>query len=229
MKRLLTSAVLAAALVAPALQAQGPAGTFGALPGVTFGGSGIPNSAVMIGGANGVVLGITATPRYSSPALGNNGAGVFYAQAGESAPGLSLWNFSFYVGGTARDRHTYRLLYDFDPTFGNAGHGEIFTLSLMGLGYNNSQNLGFAGLATDVPLFVSAPDYPSFNPNSAGSYTFALEQYNFFGTKLATVGMEVIVASTATVPEPAPAALLLVGMVGLVAVRVRSVAGARSR
>ena len=60
--------------------------TFGPLPGATFGGSGIPNDAVaittIVDGTTTITLGLTAHQRFASPAVTNNGAGVFTAQAG---------------------------------------------------------------------------------------------------------------------------------------------------
>ena len=63
--------------------------TFGTLTGANFGGSGIPNNAVAITTStalNGVTLGLTATQRFSSPAVMNNGAGVFQAVGAPSLP-----------------------------------------------------------------------------------------------------------------------------------------------
>lgn len=228
MKRLLSTVFAATILVAPTLQAQGPAGTFGPLPEATFGGGGIPNNAVMVGGVDGAVLGMTAHQRFSSPALTNNGAGVFYAQTGESAPNLSLWNFGFYVGGANRGQYTYRLLYDMNPAAGNGGHGVIDDIALaFGFGYNASENLGFQYLGLSLPG-ITPPAYATFDPNANGRYTFALEQYSG-DQRVSQVGMEVIVGSPVDVPEPASAALLLVGMAGLLVVRARSSASVRTR
>ena len=59
------AATVALVLVAGPIQAQvTPAGTFGSLPPNSFGGSGIPTNAVMLGaGVGGVVMGLSATPR----------------------------------------------------------------------------------------------------------------------------------------------------------------------
>ena len=64
--------------------------SFGTLSGATFGGSGIPNNAVAIStytddSGNVVTLGLTATPRYSAPAVGNDNAGTFYAMPGSAS------------------------------------------------------------------------------------------------------------------------------------------------
>src|SRR3954462_8248317 len=75
--------------------------SFGTLATATFGGTGIPNTAVavttVVDQGNTITLGLTATPRFDDPAVGNNGAGTFTAQPGSDAahgqPGYALWNF----------------------------------------------------------------------------------------------------------------------------------------
>lgn len=65
--------------------------TFGPLPAATFGGTGIPNSAVSItrvvnpSGGGDLTLGLTAHQRYDNPAVTNNGAGTFFAGAGNDS------------------------------------------------------------------------------------------------------------------------------------------------
>ena len=77
MRHRFLAAVLPLALVAAPLQAQfiPNGGSFGSLPQATFGGSGIPNNAVQRGrNVGNVILGLTATQRYSSPLVTNDGA-----------------------------------------------------------------------------------------------------------------------------------------------------------
>ena len=84
----LMAAALPMALLAAPLHAQftPTGGTFGSLPQATFGGSGIPNNAVQMGhNVGGVDLGLTATQRFTSPALTNDGAGTFFATPGFDA------------------------------------------------------------------------------------------------------------------------------------------------
>lgn len=174
--------------------------TFGALPAANFNGTGIPNDAVaittIIHGSNTITLGLTATPRYSSPSVTNNGAGDFYAQAGNDggAPPRALWNFNYYMnisGGGTFANYTFKLLYDLDAAANNdsSTHGVFdFNAAILLFGgsgatgnvttLQDSQNLTFSFLNTASP-FITPPSPPvSFNPNSYGQYTFALQAYS---------------------------------------------------
>lgn len=205
MNRLLGITVLlsAAGMVASASPVTPTYTTFGTLSGATFGGSGIPNDAVAIttinDGNNTITLGLTATPRYSAPAVGNDGAGTFSATPG-SASGKALWNFDFYYDATGGD-YIYKLLYgtdasslsSFDPTLisDNAATANN--------GGQNSENLvWFLG---------------GFDPNAIGQYDFELQALDQSGEVL---GQSAIVVNVGTVPDAASTALLLgIGLVGL--------------
>ena len=83
--------------------------TFGPLDEATFGGQGIPNDEVAISsqfvdGDVTIIVAMSATQRYSNPALTNNGAGTYFATPGsnfggnnESVNEGALWNFNYYM------------------------------------------------------------------------------------------------------------------------------------
>ncbi|WP_077036954.1 PEP-CTERM sorting domain-containing protein [Pelomonas sp. KK5] len=197
--------------------------TFGKLDGATYGGSGIPNDPSAISyvinptsGATDVTLGMIATPRFSSPALTNNGAGVFYATNGAFTPppggdtNYALWNFDFYVGGPRASAYTYKLFYDMDPgaDTDDSAMG-VITISgrqLPSNPYQDSWNLGMNFLTVDGGA-VNAPDYLNFDPGMPGEYSFALVAYSD-GQEVARSAIIV------SVPEPASIALVGVALLG---------------
>lgn len=211
---------------------------FGPLPEATFGGTGIPNDEVAVGrqiefGTNTVTVAMSATQRFSNPALTNDGAGTYFAQAGSNFGGAgqsstegALWNFNFYINvdGDATAKladYDITLFYDFDPAFDNgpAGLGQIdITNSILASSdplattAQDSQNLNFSFLASDLPGFIVSPTVASFDPDALGEYNFAL-QVARDGWPVEQVRMDVQV-----VPVPAaallfPSALAMLGWV----------------
>ncbi len=203
----LLAAVLPLALAAAPLQAQfNPTGTWGSLPPNSFGGSGIPTNAVMLNVFDGVTMGLSATPRYSSPALTNDGAGRFWAQAGPTVgapnnPQYAGWNFDFFVGGANAGNYFYALFVD------TAAAANTPVASHIALGFNSaaadSWNLSFGFLGG-----------PAFDVNASGEYTFALAQYSdrSFQQQVGLASIEVNVVAT---PEPASMSLMATGLLGL--------------
>ena len=185
--------------------------TFGTLTGANFGGSGIPNNAVAITTVGGVTLGLTATQRFSSPAVMNNGAGVFQAVGGAYAAGdnLAKWSFNFYVGGTNLRSFTYKLFGDYSASVGDdqssyadiSGYLSVADSLLTGGTIQNSENLGFN------------TNLAQFNPSTGGEYGFILAAFNAAG---AEVGRSAILVNVAQVPEPASLALVGIAMLGMV-------------
>jgi MYXO-CTERM domain-containing protein len=235
------TALLAAPLSALAAPITPTSTTFGTLAGATFGGFGIPNTAVAItyagndvANAGQLTMGLTAHQRCIGPNLANNGAGVFTAFAGESqflpgpgcgvgSPvGLATWNFGTYISGIDVSDLNFVLFYDFDPAAGNdeSTHG---TIAFSGtdisgvLPAQGSENLGFGYLATNAPAFgITAPG-GSFNPNVGGEYSFALVAY-MGQDEVARTAIVVNVRGDNTVPTPgtlALAGLALLGLAGL--------------
>jgi hypothetical protein len=221
----MTSASFAASIL--------PDGSDFGLPiaGVTFSGNGISSSNIAQTTFNGVTLGLSATPRYSSPALSNDGAGTFFAQTGAfvSEPGHSAnpldpyakWNFNFFIGSAASSSYSYLLYYDFDPTAGNdiSTHG-IFTLPPG----QNSWNLGMDFLASSLnPGRPPGFNLSTFDPNAVGEYSFKLAAYTASG--LNPYANEVFSTSmvVSAIPEPGEWAMMLSGLavVGLMARRRR--------
>ncbi len=234
------AAISSAAFAAPILP---DASGFGALPVATFGGSGIPNNAVAQTTFNGVTLGLTATPRFSSPSVANDGAGTFTAHLGEdtvnptaSSP-LALWNFNYYISQQATanplNNFNYRLFYDFSPMVSNdqTTHGFINIPSVLSAtqAVQGSENLGANFLAVSNALIgLTAPPgstLTTFNPSAPGEYSFKLAAYRptINGLSVNLYGQEVFSTSmvVSVVPAPAEWAALLLGLaaMGLVARR----------
>ena len=177
--------------------------SFGTLAGATFGGTGIPNNAVAITTiGNNITLGLSATPRYESPALTNNGAGEFYAQAGAYGAGdnLALWNYSYYISAPLFSGYTFKLFVDYDAAVGNdlSSYTDMSTAMLF-WGRQNSQNLG------------ALTGYAQFDPTEDGEYGIVLAAYQ--GTR--EVGRTAILVDVGhDVPEPASLALVGAALAG---------------
>lgn len=185
--------------------------TFGSLAGANFGGSGIPNNAVAITELDGVILGLTATQRYSNPVVTSNGAGVFQAVPGAYTLGghPAKWSFNFYVGGPSITAYTYKLFGDYSAAVGDADSTYQDISGYLGLPdslltagtIQNSENLGFN------------TTFAQFDPTVAGQYGFILAAYDQAGDE---VGRSAILVNVGTVPEPASLALVGVALLGLV-------------
>ncbi|MEM9351637.1 MAG: hypothetical protein AAGA92_01360 [Planctomycetota bacterium] len=208
--------------------------TFGPLDEATFGGQGIPNDEVAVsrqftdGNDIEITVALSATQRFSNPALSNDGAGTYFATPGsnfggngESGTEGALWNFNFYIAVEGFNGATplltdYQidLKYDFDPASGTPV-GDLGSIDLTNsLLFNDpnsilvedSQNLLFSFLGTSVPGFLVAPS-GSFDQNALGEYTFAITiSGNGFPIETVAMNVEVI---------PEPTALFLASLAGV--------------
>lgn len=183
--------------------------TFGSLSAATFGGSGIPNDAVQITTIGNLTLGLTATPRYSNPAVTNNGAGTFFASLGgdimNGMPSFAEWNFDFYVNGLGAGQN-FKLVYDNVASVGN----DVTTSFTGTVDSQDSWNLGMGFLNGGV-----------FNPNTIGEYGFALVAYqyewvagqglapNWVGHEIGRSSIIVNVGDVSSVPDSGNLLLLL--------------------
>lgn len=211
--------------------------TFGPLDGATFGGQGIPTEEVAISsqfvdGNNLITVAMSATQRYSNPALTNDGAGTYFATPGsnfggnnESLTEGALWNFNYYMkveglnGATPilADYQIY-LYYDFDTGFDtpigslgviNATNAILASPTPGATLVEGSENLNFGYLATSIPGFITAPG-GAFDPNALGEYNFGI-QVSKAGWGVETVAMDVQV-----IPEPATMGLMVLGGIALI-------------
>lgn len=184
---------------------------------VDFGGSGIPTDPAAVtnfevangtGGTDNVRVGIIATPRFGSPTPSNDGAGTYTVMAGESATGLSLWNFSFYAetSGNSLSGLGLKLYYDLDPTVGNdLSTMGVFDVTALIAGllvqdngvFEGSQNLGFGFLSLGGA---------TFDPFATGEYSFRI---GVDDGDFAAINVNV-----APVPVPAGLPLLLTALGG---------------
>jgi len=191
-----------------------PAGTFGTLSDYTYG-TGNPNDAFMTttitDRGNTITLGLQAQGRYNNPAVGNNGAGIYYATPGENygtpatptTPGTpspfkgATWNFDFYFDATGGS-YTYKLFFgtdasslvSFDPTILGDNGSSTHT------GGQNSENLDFTGFKSAI----------GFDPNADGIYSFELVAYDLNND---AIGHSAINVDVRSVPDAASTAGLL--------------------
>ncbi len=208
--KLIATALLLAPSSAFALCGNTNPTQFGLLAQATFGGTGIPNNSVVFltNSCSNTTMGLTATPRFSSPALSNNGVSTFHANPGfdSSAPGTyAQWNFDFYVGGPNTSGLFYTLMMDLDPSAGTNFLAYDFS--------GNNQNSWNIGMGFYGPGGVGPG-----NPTVAGVYDYKLIEWQDAAhvRQIGEVDMTVDVGTiTTAAPEPASIVLMTTGFVGI--------------
>jgi hypothetical protein len=223
---------------------------FGALPGTVvsaiglnegdiFGGDGIPSDTLNWktldtndDGTADLVMGMSATQRFGSPVVTNDGAGTYFAGPGESDTDRSLWNFNFILGSLdgsdisqqfAQNNGPYSVFveYELDP---DTNESAQFAADLLPVDPSVSSilqfsyNLGFAFLGTENAGFNFGPaldNGESYDAFANGTYSFNALLASAQGSN--SVGIDVVVEANA----PAALALFGLGIAGLVRLRRR--------
>jgi hypothetical protein len=196
------------ALAAPIAPTGSPLVTLNA---AGWGGTGIANTAVAettdnLGNGNAITLGLTATPRYPNPPVGeplnNNGSGTFYATPGSADAthlGYGTWNFDFYVnlvGGGNFNNYVFTLIYGNNAVgFTSTVLNTLYSATSSTTTIQDSYNLGF----------LTIPG--GFDPNANGQYGIELEVTSPTGG--APILTDAINVNVGTVPDATSTAGLL--------------------
>lgn len=239
--RCLKSIALVTGLLTASVQAAVISGTsFGSAPAgfdstnITFGGSGIPNNLLTFFTAttdnDTLLFALTAHQRFSSPTVTTDGAGTYFAAAGNCSGSncadtpRAAWNFAWFVGSQNGSNlldiglTSLTLRYDTDAST-STDFGTINLLEWLGLSQTSnitqgSQNMTFGFLFDSMTPGITAPQ-GTFDRNLDGEYRFVLEA-SFNNDALGTAAIDVVVGDGAVdVPAPAPLALLGLGVLGL--------------
>ncbi len=174
-----------------------------------------------------IEIGLKAKERYVGD-LTTNGAGRYYAAAGSpNNDGISSWNidFAFALSQNAIPaNYSLVLSVDFDAGFGTQSWVTLdITQTLENFFQNtpsggDSQNLNFSFWSTSTSGLLNreldASGYMPFDANAFGEYDVKLTLNDAAGSLLAESAIVVEVV-------PAPSAIALLGLGGLVAARRR--------
>ena len=177
-----------------------------------------------------IEIGLKAKERFVGN-LPTDGAGRYFANAGSpDNDGLGSWNFDFGFSlpqDVSATNYEFLLMIDFDPGFGTQSWVTLdigqsadnfsLLLPLSPVG-GDSQNLGspFWSISTSgiFALDLDASGWMAFDPNALGEYDVRLVVNSVTGAPLAEAAIVVEVI-------PAPGAMALIGLGGLVATRRR--------
>lgn len=183
---------------------------------VPIGGSGQINGGFVVDNSSpDVQVGLRASRRFIGPISAPGGDYVF--EAGESDPGLAVWNFDWHldfghsIAGTGNRMGDFivTLGYDLDPTVGvSSGNTLDLNAALVAGGLDPA----------DTILFQSSQNL-GFNFLSGGTFDpFATGEYAFFVSVVDPADNSVVSRADMTVTViPTPGAALL-AVVGLIAV-----------
>lgn len=222
MKKVILSAALAALVAAP-VAAQADTTAYDAtVNGGFMPGHGDPqNNFTVVTSTDGFVqLGLSAQPRFSGPAVPDNGAGTYFAFVGSNKSGSGLvgaiWNFDFSVetSGSLLLSGLQNVTITVENSEGTIGTINPFDSSEINdntpVGSTtvaqNSENIDFSGIF-NLPK-------PNFDVNLPDSYTITLSAQESSG---ATVS-DVIHVDAAATPLPSAAGMGLLLVAGLGAV-----------
>lgn len=194
--------------VASALQV----GTLGALSGPFSPGTGNSNTNFIIdvNDVEEVEIGIKAKERFVGELPFENMA--YQAPAGESGPGLPIWNvdFSLDFGARTIDDFGVLLILDFDPAINSTpaslslnANPSFAGLSLV----QGSQNLGF-----DFFQLLGNPNIQPIDPFAPGEYELGIQVFDLNDDLIAEVSTLVNVSA---VPLPAALPMFALGFGGL--------------
>ncbi|MFK7760047.1 MAG: PEP-CTERM sorting domain-containing protein [Phycisphaerales bacterium] len=168
-------------------------------------------------------MGLKAKERFTGD-LTTDGNGRYFANAGSpDNDGLSSWNIDF---GYALSRdalptnYEMTLMVDFDSGFGTQSWVTLdltnFLLAnaIVSPSGGGSQNPGFGFWAIDIPFILDASGYMAFDADALGEYDVKMILNDVTGAPLleSSIVVEVV---------PAPGAVALLGLGGLVATRRR--------
>ncbi|WP_424969170.1 hypothetical protein [Dinoroseobacter sp. S76] len=160
---------------------------------------------------NDIEIGIKAKDRFVGDIVpvGN----VYNAVAGESDPGLALWNVDWSVdlgAGKTIDDYDVYLTVDFNTAVGNADvstfliDGSAFLLPGQSIN-QQSQNLGFG-------FWALAPNYQAFDPFAPGEYEIGLTVFDDGADISSAAALASVQAFVNVAPIPLPPSLALGGL-----------------
>jgi hypothetical protein len=196
------------------------------LTGATFGGTGIANNAVEVTTINGtdtITLGLTATPRFPNPPVGqalpnDTASATFFATPGNGlTPGRATWNLDYYISVNNNDFANY--------SFSLFLNGSALAISpvLAALSDETVTSGTFTNTSGNTTIAQDSENalFLGIDPNAIGTDVFELDVFN--STTGALVGKsDDITVDVGTVPDAASSVVLFgLGLASLFAFSYR--------